>query len=137
MKKLFSIMLVLMMVGVVAFAEFDIASLSDSELLTLKSQVDAAIEERGLNTEKEISKGVYVIGQNIPSGGYKFTAHEADSTWIFLGVYEKEEDIFDSENLEIFSYCLTNDGDSIHIDLPKGKVLYVNTPHGSCTYTAD
>lgn len=137
MKKLFSIMLALLMIGAAAFAEFDIAALSNSDLLVLKSQVDEEIKQRGLDFEKEISKGVYIIGQNIPSGGYKLTAHEADSTWIFLGVYEKEEDIFDSESKEIFSYCLTSDGDSIHIDLPKGKVLYVNTPNGSCTYTAD
>lgn len=141
MKRTMLLILALIMIGITTFAEsIDFSSMSDSELLALKSKIDGIVESRGLNSEgnqeKSISAGIYAIGSSgLTPGGYDFTVHGEGYVWVYLGVFNTEEDAW-NDSKEITSFCLTEPEQTYHLDLKDGQYLLITIPGGTCTYHA-
>ncbi len=133
MKKILSVLLTLLMVGSVALCEgVDLSAMSDEDLLALKSQVDSVVKDRGLD-EKEIKAGVYAVGTFFEPGGYDFTVHGEDYVWVYIGVYNDENDVWDDDKV-LTDFCLTSPEQSYHFDLVDGQYVLINIPGGTCTY---
>lgn len=133
MKKFLCLAFVIALLTATALAEsIDIGALSDDELLALKSSVDQTVFDKGLS-EIEIEAGVYAVGATLQPGGYTFIAHGSDYVWVYLGVFNNEDDVWNDDRC-ITSYCLTNADQEFHLDLLEGQFLLVTIPGGSCTY---
>lgn len=53
-----------------AFADFDLSSLSDDELVALKSQLVTEMKSRDSFKKLTVPQGTYTVGIDIPSGDY-------------------------------------------------------------------
>ena len=82
MKKLFSLILVLLLVPVVSFADLpDLTGLSFDELLQLREQALLAMWKTEEWQEVRVPAGVYEIGVDIPEGYWTMTPNSRDSVW--------------------------------------------------------
>ncbi len=69
MKKLFSVILLVCMIPVFAFAA-DLSDLSFDELIKLRDEINAEIVSRPEWKETEIPAGQWIVGEDIPAGTY-------------------------------------------------------------------
>ncbi len=140
MKKVLCLLVVLLLVGSFALSEtLDLGSMSDDELLTLKSKVDGEMAVR-LIDDQPISDGVYAVGISFDQGGYTFSSHATEKdgayVWVYLGLFNNEKDVWDDDKA-VTTFCLTEDGKTYHLDLKEGQFLHITVPGGSCTYRKD
>ena len=68
MKRVFVLVLALLMVGAVALAEVDLSGMTFDELVALKEQINLAIWNCQEWQEVEIPVGVWRVGEDIPAG---------------------------------------------------------------------
>lgn len=117
MKKLFCLSLVFcLMFAISAFAsDIDLSSMSDEELLELKTNVDTEVSNRNLDGGFELPIGVYKIGTDIKAGSYVFYDLEnledpVDKIYgieipvsriAYIEWYESEDDFANHENRDI------------------------------------
>jgi len=141
MKKVLCLLAVLLIAGIlVAYAEFpDLSAMSDDELIGLRAMIETEIKSREI-TGIPISEGVYTVGVSFPEGGYTFTAHsdgrEGNYVWVYLGVFKNEKDVWNDDKA-LTTFCLTNPGQTYHLDLKEGQILHITVPGGTCTYVPD
>lgn len=87
MKKLLVlILLVTMLLPVIVTAEFDLASMTDEQLMLLNKELMAELFSR----EKSafIPMGTYVVGENIPEGEYELSLDTSKSNPLnMIGYY--------------------------------------------------
>lgn len=72
MKKLFSVILLVCMIPVFAFAA-DLSDLSFDELIKLRDEINAEIVSRPEWKETEIPAGQWIVGEDIPAGSYSIS----------------------------------------------------------------
>lgn len=117
MKKLFCLSLVfcLMFNAAVFAGEIDLSSMSDEDLLELKTNVDTEVSNRNLDAGFELPIGVYKIGTDIKAGSYVFYDLEnledpVDKIYgieipvsriAYIEWYESEDDFANHENGDI------------------------------------
>ena len=70
MKKIISFALAIMILFSFACAEFDLASLSYEELISLRSAVESEIISRPEWKEVTVPSGRWYVGSDIPAGSY-------------------------------------------------------------------
>lgn len=56
-----------------AYAEFDLASMSDDDLFSLETAIQAEKISRGIAKSADVPQGSYIIGQDIPAGTYSIS----------------------------------------------------------------
>ena len=88
MKKMLSVILTIMMLGCVAFAEsIDLTGLSFDELVALKDKINMAIWECEEWQEVTVPIGVWKIGEDIPAGHWTIkVAPDFDYNWGSISV---------------------------------------------------
>lgn len=95
MKKIVALFLVFLLLFSFAFAEIDISSLSDEDLLALKEDVEEEISERGLIESLILYPGEYLVGRDIEAGGYLMESgskseKEDASDYVYLLIYGED-----------------------------------------------
>lgn len=80
MKKILSILLVMMLCMSIALAEaIDFKGMSTEELISLYQEIQAELSERiDLGTTNRIGRGSYVVGKDIKAGYYDFVCLDTD-----------------------------------------------------------
>lgn len=73
MKKLISIVIVVLFLSSAALAETALSDLSYEELTWLISECSVEIQRRPEWKETDIPAGVYIVGEDIPEGKWAFT----------------------------------------------------------------
>lgn len=141
MKKFLCLLVALLFVGMsVANGEsFDFSAMNNDELIGLKAKIETEIKSRGI-TGIPISEGIYAVGVTFQEGGYTFTSHsdgsEDNYVWVYLGVFSNEEDVWNNDKA-LTTFCLTDPGQTYHLDLKEGQILHITVPGGTCTYIPD
>ena len=80
MKRVFVLVLALLVVGALASAEVDLSGMTFDELVALKEQINLAIWNCQEWQEVTIPIGVWKVGEDIPAGHWAICASE-DSRW--------------------------------------------------------
>ena len=122
-KKLVAIaMVILLFVPVLsAYADpvtIDLGTMSFDELVALKNEINKAILDSGNAKEVTIPPGIYIVGQDIPAGGYSAVA--GNVMFAVVEVTPRGEDFFSA------MYALTGDDNEIgRLDLKDGDTLEI------------
>lgn len=119
MKKLIALILVLVFVPVLSFADLpDLSGLSFDELIQLRDQLNLAIWNSDKWQQVKVPAGFYIIGKDIPAGHW--TIKPATGDFIILVQYFKEVDETGKNVLDSFTNCSTSsltDSSSIYADV--------------------
>lgn len=124
--RLFSLMLVVILcVPTVGYAEINLSNYSLDELITLKSQITSEITAR--TAEKNsvvVPMGEYIIGIDIPAGIYTLTINSTSS---MITIYSSEKKIVGSyalikSNSNTVGRIELQDGQRIEIDY--GPIIF-------------
>ena len=123
MKKFLCLVFVVALLSTVALAEsLDISSLSDDDLLALKTQVDQAISDRGLITETLLPSGHFTAGVDIAPGNYVVHIPKSNPHNARLRIYATQDDIENGE--PIYDRFIPSESDEyLYIALNEGNVL--------------
>lgn len=101
MKRILVLVLAAMLLVCSAYAEgIDVSGMSFEELVALKEQINLAIWSSEEWQEVEVPQGVYVIGEDIPSGKWTIKAVDGISVKVYWG-----------DTLDEAGVALTYDGD--------------------------
>lgn len=85
MKKALSLIICLafvLAIGITAFAEFDLKSLSDEELFALETSIQAEKISRGIAKSADVPQGSYIIGKDIPAGSYSVSTESILASFV-------------------------------------------------------
>ena len=123
MKKFLCLVFVVALLSTVALAEsLDISSLSDDDLLALKTQVDQAISDRGLITETLLPSGHFTAGVDIAPGTYVVHVPGKNQHNARLSIYAQKDDLENGE--PIYERFISSQTDEyLYIALNEGNVL--------------
>lgn len=130
MKKLVSVFLfcLLLALSVTVYAgDVDITSLSDEELMGLKTRIEEELAIRGYDGAGMINQGVYHVGSEVKPGWYTFSVSDTsdpDSRTI-CQVFATEESF---ENNQKGDYANV---DSVFDNVKVGEPVTFNLPEGS------
>lgn len=123
MKKLLSVLLVLaLLLPVAAFAEVDVAGMSDADLKALYKTVKEELMTRKLWDASILPAGVYQAGLNLPEGTYECISSEDNNVVKLYASY----DAFLKD--EQFEYFLPKKGDAFVIVLRGDVCYYIKKP---------
>ena len=132
MKKIFCMLLVVMLFIPVAYAEtFDLSSLSYDELIELRARITEKIMASPEWKEIKVSMGQLVVGQDIPAGSYCVKL-APDSELCVFNVYDDEGELIFSEGLRA-SINRTTIGKVI---LKEGQIVEIDNSVLFCPPTA-
>ena len=82
MKKIFAIVVVLVLIGSFALADVDLSGMSYDELVALKDEINLAIWNSQEWQEVTVPIGVWKVGEDIPEGHWTIKASpEGPSSW--------------------------------------------------------
>jgi hypothetical protein len=87
MKKLFSLLLVLLICASVPALAVDLTGLSDDDLIQLRSDLAGEMLSRGMLASANVPTGDYIIGEDIPAGSYTVTTDQPIVS-VTIGEYE-------------------------------------------------
>ena len=73
MKKIVSVVLLLVLTCCVAYAEVNLSTMTTEELITLRTSIVKELMDRGALKSANVPAGEYVIGKDIPAGDYSIT----------------------------------------------------------------
>ena len=111
MKKIISLVLVLLLFPALAMAEINLSSMTNDELIQLKTQILDELLTRSEIKEVKVPAGEYTVGEDIPAGNYTVYA---DSAACMLTVNEYEALHYLGEGNHIGKLVL-KDGDVVNI----------------------
>ena len=117
MKKLIVLALSTMLLITPVFASVDLGSMSDQELVDLKTQVTEEMIRRG--SIDVLPKGTYLVGTDLKAGKYTFTGIGDD--YYYVGWYACKED---EENDNVGDYEGLSEGNQAFFDLSDGMIFY-------------
>lgn len=87
MKKVCLLVLALVLVGCLAFAEVDLSGMSYDELVALKDQINLAIWNSQEWQEVTVPVGVWKVGEDIPAGHWTITvAPDGPTNWAYISI---------------------------------------------------
>ena len=122
MKKVLVLLVSVAMFTITVFADVDLKSMSDNELLELRSQLAAEIGTRNIENNL-ITDGFYTTGTDIRAGQYKITAISDD---VHIGI---ATDLAAAENGDQSAIILNdhklNAGESFTFTLTDGLVFAI------------
>ena len=142
MKKLFSLVLISLILVSPALAEVDLSGLSFDELVALRAQVDAAIWASDGWQEVIVPTGTYMIGRDIPAGYWTIrpvAGQWSDVAWgpkldesgIKLDTWSGyAEEILISDSSSLYS---NGDTENVSWDLKEGT--YIVIEYSSVVFT--
>ena len=147
MKKMFVLILVLLSFTSVSFAdtEFDLSGMTYDELVSLKDQINLAIWNSEEWQEVEVPQGVWMVGEDIPSGHWTITNAGGYSTWVKIGTKLDETghdiDVFYSDfyfgdsvkNPNASYFNPASDKVSIDVDLKDGTYVIIDNANAIFT----
>lgn len=84
-----AIMLMVLCVVPALAESFNLASMTDTEIISLLEQVNQAIVTRGIQKTAKLAKGAYIAGKDIPAGSYVFTCLATGDDWGNVTVYSE------------------------------------------------
>lgn len=124
MKKLIIAILVIVMIPVISLAETDLSSLTYSQLLTLRNELNAELMSRSEWKEVEVPAGTWVVGDQIPAGTYciKVTDRLAG-----VSVWKKAVDDY-SDNGLYYNEVITEKSPCGRLTLKKGYIVEISYP---------
>ena len=83
MKKSITVAIILLLVCGIAYAEIGLSSMSNDELIALKTQIVQELIDRGAMKSANVPAGEYIIGKDIPAGEYSISTSQVMATIIF------------------------------------------------------
>ena len=109
--------------NVVAFADINIDELNDNDLLTLKAQVDFAVDTRGLSGKviKMFPSGTYTVGVDISAGSYILTPLP-DDKYVCVGYIYANQEAFEKHD-NTTDFTVKSPGEKI--TLHDGEIIYL------------
>lgn len=113
MKKLFSLLLVVVLCSFVSAFAVDLTDLSDDELIQLRSDLAGEMISRNMMASANVPTGDYIIGEDIPAGIYTVTT-EASLVTVTIGDFEG-------------MYVLRNDSPIGKLTLEAGKKFSITS----------
>jgi hypothetical protein len=127
MKKILSLMLVMMIIPSIAYGqEIKYSDMTIEELIFLRNEIDNKIIAR-LSQGVSFAIGVYEVGIDIESGEYIFTLIEPDLDHrytSYIAIYPSYDYFIEGTNAVIEYYNLT-EKQPIHFRLKEGQVLHI------------
>lgn len=90
MKRFISVLLLLCLLNVPAFAEIDLSGLTFDELVELRNQCLTEMTKRDEWQEVTVPIGVWKIGEDIPAGHWNITCYRTDK-YAYATVYYTDE----------------------------------------------
>lgn len=143
MKKMICILVTLLMIPVMAAAEINLDGMTYEELVELKDKINLAIWKSEEWQEVEVPKGVYSIGEDIPTGKWTIKAPEKDYVKLYWGDALDESGvnmsydgrIWELERLTHPEYRYYEKGDATEVtwDLKEGQYIIVD--EGTAVFT--
>ena len=126
MKKLIVVALVLcMLLPVISYAQVDLASMTDMDLMQLQADLVDELFKRG--KEATIPIGKYIVGQHIPAGDYVIIAGESSGTWVEvndeLGGYGDHYQLHVLQAGESVGRLVLIDGDTVVVKNGEAKII--------------
>lgn len=85
MKRILSVVLVLMLLTPAAMADVDLSALSFDELVALRQQVNQEITKRPEWKEVTVPAGLWKVGEDIPAGKWTISAAPGSWPWVTIG----------------------------------------------------
>ena len=124
MKRVMVVALVLcMLLPVITYAQEDLASMTDVDLMQL--QVDLVDELFKRGKEATIPVGKYIVGQHIPAGDYFIAAGGSSGTWVEVndepGVYGDHYQLHVLQAGESVGRLVLIDGDTLDVKFGEAK----------------
>lgn len=138
MKRVLAIFLAALMLaaGCLALAEgegevagVDISALSDEDLLALRGAVEDEFVKRFMSEGDEIYDGVYVVGEDIAEGKYRFVCEESSSTKYMLRLLPNEEEhdkFMLKEDFQDIIFRSAKPGEDVYLSLESGMVVRIS-----------
>ena len=83
MKKILTVILLVVLTCSVAYAEMNLSSMTTEELIALQTSITKELMDRGAMKSASIPAGEYVIGKDIPAGDYSISTTQVLVTVIY------------------------------------------------------
>ena len=124
MKKVTVPVLVLcMLLPVISYAQVDLASMTDMDLMQLQADLVDELFNRG--KEATIPVGKYIVGQHIPAGEYFIAAGGSYGTWVEVndepGGYGDHYQLHTLQAGESVGRLVLIDGDTLDVKFGEAK----------------
>lgn len=138
MKKMFAVILVVMLLPIISNAELVLKDMSDEQLNTLQVQIIEELLNRSKTKSIKMPPGTYVAGVDFPAGYYSLNS-KAEYTWTTVIIYLNEQDmkmytrqieVDDLTYLKVFSKIKTfmvQPDSPANIKLEEGHIVQVDT----------
>lgn len=111
MKKIISLVLVLLLFPALAMAEINLSSMTNDELIQLKTQILDELLTRSEIKEVKVPAGEYTVGEDIPVGSYTVYADSA-ACMLTVNEYEVLHYLGQSEHI---GKLVLKDGDTVNL----------------------
>lgn len=121
MRKLFVLLLALLMIGTAVAEGIDLSGMSYEDLIDLRQQVDAAIWASDGWQEVPVPAGVYVIGEDIPSGRWTVSPGERLSSFT---LYPTKAD-YTEQTYNYVTLQMLSEGESYTLEVQDGQCLEI------------
>ena len=126
MKQVMVVALVLcMLLPVISYAQVDLASMTDMDLMQLQADLVDELFTRG--KEATIPVGKYIVGQHIPAGDYFIAAGVSSGTWVEVndepGGYGDHYQLHVLQSGESVGLLVLRDGDTLDVRLGEAKFI--------------
>lgn len=136
MKKVLCLLFVVLMLGSTALSEaYDVASLSDAELIELRQAIDSELNSRLPSMEKPFYGGLYTVGKDIAAGSYNIRfsgeSHQMGSLYLFAS----KEDLDNNNAMQVMDIRTQSRG--LFVVLTDGMLLGLDYSEEAYISSAD
>lgn len=150
MKKLFVLLLALLMIGTAVAEGIDLSGMSYDDLITLRDQIDLAIWNSEEWQEVTVPQGRWVVGEDIPAGTWTIKCAQVNNDSISgrLAQIEWGESIEDDGDISYkgrhgyeniynpdSTYYESGDITEVTIEFQDGDILDVDTSYAAVVFT--
>lgn len=122
MKKFLCLLVALLLVGSISFAEsIDLSSMTDTELFALKEQVEQILMDHDSSFGMRFASGIYVAGTDIKPGRY--IIHTSNDQGLGnLYVYANKE-AMDTDETIFYQFVSSSTEQDFSVSLEESNVL--------------
>ena len=83
MKKILTVILLLVLTCSVAYAEINLSSMTTEELIALQTSITKELMDRGAMKSANVPAGEYIIGKDIPAGDYSISTTQIVASIVY------------------------------------------------------